>query len=107
MPKDLISDSAAVPDLEDRLEALEYWVVTLLAAHLRANPDMPAAQDDFDTRPMPHPGLAEGTVRDVLEEHPDVSADEIAPLATDKAEETYRAISLILERARASYQNDR
>ena len=106
MPKHIFDDNAEVQDLEDRLDAVEYWAVTLLAAYLRANPDLEAAQEGFDTRPMPHPEIVTGTVRDTIAQRPDLTEYEVVPAATDEAEKAYRAVSRILERARALSQTD-
>jgi hypothetical protein len=94
------------PEMEHRLAAIEFWLTTLLAAHLRANPTLDAAQEDFDTRPLPDPQMVEATVRAILAKRPELSPDELAPETTDDVERRYLAVSRLLERAREIARED-
>jgi hypothetical protein len=93
-------------DMEHRLAAIEFWLTTLLAAHLRANPTLDAAREDFDIRPLPDPQMVEATVQAILAKRPELSPDELAPETTDEAERHYLAVSRLLERARAIARDD-
>jgi hypothetical protein len=89
-----------------RLEALEFWLVVLLAAHLEANPHLEAAQEDFDPETLPDAGSVTRTVAGVRSKQPNLTADELAPTAIDEMEAYLRAVRRLLRQARSLLRND-
>jgi len=82
------------------LEAVEFWLVSLLAHHLKANPNLPMTQDSFDPRPLPDAQVVGSLVRRILAKRPEFTADEVAPMTTDEMERVYRATDRLLDRAK-------
>jgi phytoene dehydrogenase-like protein len=93
-------------DEEYRLEAIEFWLVALLAAHLEANPDLEAAQEGFDPETLPDAESVARMVAGVRSKQPTLTADVLAPTATDEMEALLRAVKRLLQRARSLLRND-
>lgn len=87
-------------DTSYRLEALEFLLCYLLGEHLKANPELEAAQARFNTRPLPDPNTVMSLTQGILDQHRGLSPDEVAPEATEEMEQYHFAVSLLLERAR-------